>query len=104
LYFSGNPSQISDKADAILFCPYLWSQSDYLIGIKLMLLNTKKTQLEVISTGYMLIESGPTAVELVSPNLVLGEKLCCSYSTSRKMLGNKLIYLEAGSGRTLPSL
>jgi putative glycerol-1-phosphate prenyltransferase len=42
---------------------------DYLIEHQVDAANTKKTQLEVISTGYMLIESGPTAVELVSPTL-----------------------------------
>jgi putative glycerol-1-phosphate prenyltransferase len=42
---------------------------DYLIEhqVKAAPLLKKKTQLEVISTGYMLIASGrPTAVELVS--------------------------------------
>ena len=69
LLFPGNPSQISDKADGILFLSLLSGRNpDYLIEHQVNavpILN--KTNLEVISTGYILIESGnETAVQRVS--------------------------------------
>jgi heptaprenylglyceryl phosphate synthase len=65
-----------------------------------MLLQYWKTNLEVISTGYMLIESGVTAVEAVSKTKPLSKDdwARCSYCASRRDARNKLIYLEAGSG------
>jgi putative glycerol-1-phosphate prenyltransferase len=47
------------------------------------------------------LQSGhPTAVELVSQTLPLAEKIMIMHATAQagEMLGNKLIYLEAGSG------
>ena len=62
----------------------------------------KQTQLEIISTGYILIESGSeTAVERVSKTTPLDRKnsdLVLATAQAGEMLGNKLIYLEAGSG------
>ncbi|MEI7509903.1 MAG: geranylgeranylglyceryl/heptaprenylglyceryl phosphate synthase, partial [Flavobacterium sp.] len=69
LLFPGNPSQISDKADAILFLTLLSGRNpDYLIEHQVNAVPIiNKTNLEVISTGYILIESGgETAVERVS--------------------------------------
>jgi len=69
LLFPGNPSQISDKADGILFLTLLSGRNpDYLIEHQVNAVPIiKKTNLEVISTGYILIESGnETAVERVS--------------------------------------
>lgn len=102
--FPGNPSQISNKADAILFLSLISGRNpDFLIEHQVKAAPIlKKTQLEIISTGYILIESGTeTAVERVSitkplernnPDLVLAT------AQAGEMLGNKLIYLEAGSG------
>ena len=104
LLFPGNPSQISDKADGILFLSLISGRNpDYLIEHQVNAVPTlKKTNLEIISTGYILIESGKTtAVERVSqtkplfksnPNYIL------QTAQAGEMLGNKLIYLEAGSG------
>jgi putative glycerol-1-phosphate prenyltransferase len=67
LFFSGNPSQISDQADAILFLSLISGRNpDYLIGHQVDAANTEKTNLEVISTGYMLIESGGLTAVAVS--------------------------------------
>lgn len=106
--FPGNPSQISDKADAILFLSLISGRNpDYLIEHQVQAAPIlKKTQLEVISTGYMLIESGrPTAVEIVSQTTPLArEDYAYAVATAQagEMLGNKLIYLEAGSGAENP--
>jgi putative glycerol-1-phosphate prenyltransferase len=102
--FPGNPSQISDQADALLFLSLISGRNpDFLIEHQVNAVPIlKKTQLEIISTGYILIESGSeTAVARVSkttplarnnPNYILQTAL------AGEMLGNKLIYLEAGSG------
>jgi phosphoglycerol geranylgeranyltransferase len=106
--FPGNPSQISDKADAILFLSLISGRNpDYLIEHQVQAAPIlKKTQLEVIPTGYMLIASGrPTAVELVSQTLPLAREnydYALATAQAGEMLGNKLIYLEAGSGAALP--
>ncbi|RKS95151.1 putative glycerol-1-phosphate prenyltransferase [Flavobacterium limicola] len=102
--FPGNPSQISDKADAILFLSLISGRNpDYLIEHQVKAAPIlKKTKLEVISTGYILIESGTeTAVERVSKTKPLNRNnldLALATAQAGEMLGNKLIYLEAGSG------
>ena len=102
--FPGNPSQISDKADAILFLSLISGRNpDFLIEFQVKAAPIlKKTQLEIISTGYILIESGAeTAVERVSKTTPLDRnnlELALATAQAGEMLGNKLIYLEAGSG------
>ena len=102
--FPGNPSQISDKADAILFLSLISGRNaDFLIEHQVKAAPIlKKTQLEIISTGYLLIESGTeTAVERVSKTKPIERSnlnLALATAQAGEMLGNKLIYLEAGSG------
>ena len=102
--FPGNPSQISDKADAILFLSLISGRNpDYLIEHQVKAAPIlKQTKLEIISTGYILIDSGTeTAVERVSKTKPLDRSnldLVLSTAQAGEMLGNKLIYLEAGSG------
>lgn len=104
ILFPGNPSQISDQADAILFLSLISGRNpDFLIGHQVAAAPIiKKTKLEVISTGYMLIESGRvTAVESVSKTKPLPRDnfdYAIATAQAGEMLGNKLIYLEAGSG------
>jgi putative glycerol-1-phosphate prenyltransferase len=102
--FPGNPSQISNEADAILFLSLLSGRNpDYLIEHQVKAAPIlKQTQLEIISTGYLLIESGTeTAVERISKTKPLDRNntdLVLATAQAGEMLGNKLIYLEAGSG------
>jgi len=102
--FPGNPSQISDQADAILFLSLISGRNpDFLIEHQVKAAPVlKKTNLEIISTGYILIESGSeTAVERVSKTKPLdrnNSELALATAQAGEMLGNKLIYLEAGSG------
>ncbi|KUJ60297.1 geranylgeranylglyceryl phosphate synthase [Flavobacteriaceae bacterium CRH] len=102
--FPGDPSQISPQADAILFLSLLSGRNpDYLIEYQVRAAPIlKKTNLEVISTGYILIESGnETAVARVSKTKPLKREnpdLVLATAQAGEMLGNKLIYLEAGSG------
>ena len=102
--FPGNPSQISDEADAILFLSLISGRNpDYLIEHQVNAVPIlKQTDLEIISTGYILIESGTeTAVERISKTKPLGRdhiNYVVQTAQAGEMLGNKLIYLEAGSG------
>lgn len=102
--FPGNPSQISDKANAILFLSLISGRNpDYLIEHQVKAAPIlKQTQLEIISTGYILIYGGnQTAVERISKTKPLDRnnlELTLATAQAGEMLGNKLIYLEAGSG------
>ena len=102
--FPGNPSQISVQADAILFLSLISGRNpDYLIEHQVDAVPIlKRTQLEIISTGYILIESGgETAVARVSKTQPLDRNnsdYVVQTAQAGEMIGNKLIYLEAGSG------
>ncbi len=102
--FPGNPSQISGKADGILFLSLLSGRNPvFLIENQIKAVSIlKKTKLEIIPTAYILVKTGQkTAVELVSnteamnqnnPNFIL------ETAQAGEMLGHQLVYLEAGSG------
>lgn len=102
--FPGNPSQISAHADGILFLSLISGRNpDFLIEHQVNAVSSlKQMDLEVISTGYILIESGTqTAVERVSKTKPLNRnniQYVVQTAQAGEMLGNKLIYLEAGSG------
>jgi phosphoglycerol geranylgeranyltransferase len=104
LLFPGNPSQISAEADGILFLQLLSGRNpDYLIEHQVEAVPIlEKTTLEIISTGYLLIESGSeTAVERVSKTKPLDRNNIDYVTQTAKageFIGNKLMYLEAGSG------
>ncbi|MDI1317718.1 geranylgeranylglyceryl/heptaprenylglyceryl phosphate synthase [Flavobacterium sp.] len=104
LLFPGNPSQISAEADGILFLMLLSGRNpDYLVEHQINAVPIlEKTNLEIISTGYILIESGSeTAVERVSQTKPLSKnniEYIAQTAKAGELIGNKLIYLEAGSG------
>lgn len=104
ILFPGNPSQISNKADGILFLSLISGRNpDYLIDHQVNAVPIlKKSGLEVIPTGYILIESGNrTAVSKVSKTEPLSQNnidYIVHTAQAGEMLGKKLIYLEAGSG------
>jgi phosphoglycerol geranylgeranyltransferase len=104
ILFPGCPSQISPYADGILFLILLSGRNpDYLIEHQVNAVPVlSKTNLEVISTGYLLIESGSeTAVERVSKTKPLSRDnpdYVTQTAKAGELLGNRLIYLEAGSG------
>ncbi len=102
--FPGNPSQISLEADGILFLSLISGRNpDFLIEHQVKAAPLlKKSSLEVIPTGYILIESGrETAVARVSQTQPISrnniEKVVAT-ALAGEMLGKKMIYLEAGSG------
>lgn len=106
--FPGDIIQITNKADGILFLSLISGRNpDYLIGKHVESISKlKSTNLEVISTGYILIESGEkTAVQTVTETApMLRENIQKIVDTAKagELLGMKLMYLEAGSGASEP--
>jgi putative glycerol-1-phosphate prenyltransferase len=106
--FPGHASQLSAQADAILFLSLLSGRNpDYLIQQQVDAVPAlMQLHLEVISTGYLLIESGHvTSVERVSNTQPISRTdidLAVHTAKAGEYLGAKLIYLEAGSGAKLP--
>ncbi|MBC2844283.1 geranylgeranylglyceryl/heptaprenylglyceryl phosphate synthase [Winogradskyella flava] len=108
ILFPGDVIQITDKADGILFLSLISGRNpDYLIGKHVEAVSKlKSTNLEIISTGYILIENGKqTSVERVSQTKPIKRSTIQTIVDTAKageLLGAKLIYLEAGSGATHP--
>lgn len=108
ILFPGDVIQITDKADGILFLSLISGRNpDYLIGKHVEAVSKlTKTKLEVLPTGYILIENGKqTAVERVSntkPLVRSNIQQIVDTAKAGELLGMKLIYLEAGSGATHP--
>lgn len=108
ILFPGDVTQITDEADGILFLSLISGRNpDYLIGKHVEAVSKlAKTQLEVLPTGYILIENGKrTAVERVSNTNPLSrsnKQHIVDTAKAGALLGMQLIYLEAGSGATHP--
>ncbi|MFP4844832.1 geranylgeranylglyceryl/heptaprenylglyceryl phosphate synthase [Winogradskyella sp. PE311] len=106
--FPGDVIQITDKADGILFLSLISGRNaDYLIGKHVEAVSRlKQTKLQVIPTGYLLIENGKqTSVERVSKTKPLKRnhiQTIIDTAKAGELLGMQLIYLEAGSGATHP--
>ena len=102
--FPGDVSQITNNADALLFLSLISGRNpEYLIGKHVEAVSKlKNSNLEVIPTGYMLIESGKeTAVEEVTKTKPLSRnnvQHIIDTAKAGELLGMQLMYLEAGSG------
>ena len=104
ILFPGGVQQIVPSADGILFLSLISGRNpDLLIGqhvVAAPLLH--QTDLEIIPTGYMLIESGRlTTAHYMSNTLPIPRDkadIATSTALAGEMLGLQLIYLEAGSG------
>jgi putative glycerol-1-phosphate prenyltransferase len=107
ILFPGHPSQISVHADGILFLNLLSGRNpDYLAEHQVNAVPfLKNSDLEIMPTAYLLIESGAeTAVERVSQTNPLDRnnaEYVVQTALAGEYLGNKLVYLEAGSGAKL---
>ncbi len=104
ILFPGNVLQITDKADAILLLSLISGRNpNLLIGNHVIAAsNIKQSKLEVIPTGYILVNGGnTTSVEYMSNTKPIpADKTDIAVATAMagEMLGLKTIYLEAGSG------
>ena len=108
ILFPGNAMQINQNADGILFLSLISGRNpELLIGKQVITAPIlKQTDLEVISTGYMLIDSGkPTTASYMSNTMPIPrDKIGIATSTAiaGEYLGLKLIYMDGGSGAEQP--
>ena len=96
--------QISNKADAILFLSLISGRNPHtLIGQQVISAPIlKQTNLEIISTGYMLIDSGEATTASYMSNTTpiphAKHNIATATAIAGEMLGLKLIFLDGGSG------
>ncbi len=106
--FPGSPAQITSHADAILLLSLISGRNaEYLIGKHVESAPILyHSGLEVIPTGYMLIENGrSTSVEYISNTKPIPRNktdIALATALAGEMLGMKMLYLEAGSGAQKP--
>jgi phosphoglycerol geranylgeranyltransferase len=102
--FPGNTMQISANADSILLLSLISGRNpEMLIGNHVLAAGKlKSSKLEILPTGYMLIDSGrQTSVSYLSnSNPIPSDKddIAMATAIAGEMLGLKLIYMDAGSG------
>ena len=106
--FPGNAMQINDQADGILFLSLISGRNaEMLIGKQVITAPIlKQSSLEILPTGYMLIDSGkPTTVSYMSNTIPIpADKNAVAACTAMagEMLGLKLIFMDGGSGAKNP--
>jgi phosphoglycerol geranylgeranyltransferase len=108
ILFPGSPSQLSSYADALLYLSLISGRNaELLIGQHVISAPVvKQSGLEIMSTGYMVIDGGaPTTVSYISnANPIPADKneIAVCTALAGEMLGMKLIYMDSGSGAKRP--
>lgn len=108
ILFPGDVSQISNKADGILFLSLISGRNPkYLIEQQIKAAPIlKKLNLEILPTGYLLIDGQKeTATQKISATKPIAQEnltLILNTALAGEFSGKKLIYLEAGSGARVP--
>lgn len=106
--FPGSNMHIDDAADGLLFLSLISGRNaELLIGQHVVAAPIlKKARLEILPTGYLLIDSGSqtTASYMSNSSPIPHDKCAVAACTAMagEMLGLKLIYLDAGSGAKNP--
>ena len=104
LLFPGNAMQVNNKADGILFLSLISGRNpEMLIGNHVITAPfLKESEIEVLSTGYMLIDSGKaTSVSYMSNTTPIPhdkDDIAVCTAIAGEMLGLKMIYMDGGSG------
>jgi len=104
ILFPGSSLQLSYKADALLFLSLISGRNaDLLIGKHVVTAPFLKiSPVEIISTGYMLIDGGiNTTVQYMSnttPIPAQKNDIAVCTAMAGELLGLKQIYMDAGSG------
>jgi len=104
ILFPGSPSQLSKYADALLYLSLISGRNpELLIGQHVISAPfVKQSGLEIISTGYMVVDAGaPTTVSYISnasPLPADKNEIAMCTAMAGEMLGMKVIYMDAGSG------
>lgn len=108
LLFPGSHSHVTPHADALLFLSLISGRNpDFLIGQHVLAApNIKRSGLETIPTGYILVDSGEqTTVSYMSntqPIPANKPEIAACTALAGELLGLKLFYLEGGSGAKNP--
>lgn len=108
IIFPGSPLQIDKKADGILLLSLISGRNpEYLIGHHVISAQTlKKSGLEIIPAGYILIDSGKatTASYISHSHPIPWDKddIAACTAVAGELLGLKMIYLDCGSGAAKP--
>jgi putative glycerol-1-phosphate prenyltransferase len=108
ILFPGDYSQVTNKADALLFLSLISGRNpEYLIEQQIKAVPfLKNSTLEIIPTGYILIDGGTNSSVLkVSKTTAISQnniELAVSTAVAGMYKGKQLIYLEAGSGAKFP--
>ncbi len=105
--FPGNAYHLCKHADGILFLSLISGRNpEYLIGQQVQAAPLlKQMDVEVISTGYMIVGNNDTTVAYISntqPIPLNNSAIAVSTALAGEMLGIKTIYLDAGSGAKYP--
>ncbi|GAB6282946.1 MAG: geranylgeranylglyceryl/heptaprenylglyceryl phosphate synthase [Ignavibacterium sp.] len=104
IIFPSGVEHLSKSADAVLFISLISGRNpEFLIGKHISAAPiVKQLNLETISTGYILIDSGSTTtVEYISGTFPIPRnknEIAIATALAGQYLGMKFIYLEAGSG------
>jgi len=102
--FPGNAMQVSPHADGILFLSLLSGRNpEFLIGNHVIAAPIlKQTELEIIATSYLLIESGreTTASYISNTKPIPRDKpeIAMATALAGEMMGHQIVYLDGGSG------
>ncbi|MBT1687242.1 geranylgeranylglyceryl/heptaprenylglyceryl phosphate synthase, partial [Dawidia soli] len=102
--FPGNSMQIEPTADALLFLSLISGRNpELLIGQHVVAAPIiRNTKLEVIPTGYMLVNSGRiTSAAYISNTMPIPDdkySLAAATAMAGEMLGLQALYMDAGSG------
>ena len=106
--FPGNAMQVNNKADGILFLSLISGRNaDMLIGKQVITAPIlKQSTLEVMPTGYILVDSGkPTTASYMSNTTPIphdkNDVAACT-ALAGEMLGLKMIFMDGGSGAYNP--
>ena len=106
--FPGDSYQLSYRADGILFLSLISGRNaELLIGKHVITAPyLKVSPLEIIPTGYMLVDGGvPTTVSYISntsPIPADKEDIAVCTAVAGEMLGLRTMYMDAGSGAKYP--
>jgi len=108
ILFPGSPAQVTPYADALLYLSLISGRNpEHLIGQHVVSAPVVKASgLEVISTGYMVIDGGaPTTVSYMSGSAPIPANkpeiaLCTAWAA--ELQGKHILYMDSGSGARNP--
>lgn len=104
IIFPGNPDQITEYADAILFLSLISGRNpEFLIGHQVTAAPMiKKLDIEVIPTGYLLVDCGTTTTAIyvsdTNPIPHNNAEIAANTALAGEYLGLNLTYIDGGSG------